>query len=158
MIIEALEGFTMHFRLAGRFIFSAIRRRLGIGDTYRVIEEHYPYYYPYNLYRHDYIRCKGLYNKWYRARFVRRDRSLSERFYHETKIWLRRKYLTTFDLECVNRRTGERFRMSTSLYHDTIRTRGELEAEAIYQITKGLPTDVDVERIIPTIMLKRSWG
>ena len=158
MIIEALEGFTRHFKWAGRFIYKAIRQGLDIHQTYRVIEEHYPYYYPWSLFSHDYRFTKGLYNKWYRARFVRKDRTLSERFYHETKIWLRRKYFTTFEMQIYNTRTGQRDIIRTSIYHDTIMKREELEREAIEQITEGLPTDIEVEWIRPVIMLKRAWG
>lgn len=97
---------------------------------------------------------------------IRRDRIISEKHYIKSDTYQRDRYLTVFEIKFRDPFTGETLTKNFGLYHENLKTRGELEQEMITHIRNNAEKYEDdniarllmnVESIKPIQAYTRGW-
>jgi len=100
----------------------------------------------------DFYKDVGLVNSaletWDRLKYVRRDAVPSASRYLPSRTILPDRYTTTIRFKALNPDTGEWHTIHKHVSHDTLRTRGELEAEAEDAFKAG-PSPWEIKDIMP---------
>jgi|GEM_PF-4461244 len=104
---------------------------------------------------HDYAIVQSSMGKWKGMKWTPHNRVIREEWYKTTKAPLPTNYQTTFKIRAIDKSTGEVKDRFVTISHDWLKTREDLEAEAV-ELMQSESEELEAIEVMPVKALKSS--
>jgi len=125
-----LEGISEKGAKVFNFLYKAAKEGLTGAETLRVLREQGLGYRTQDFYR-DFRLVKASIGKWDGMKWTPHNRVIPEEYYKPAKSPLPTNYQTVIKVRAIDKYTGEVKDRYVTISHDWLKTREDLEAEAI---------------------------
>lgn len=125
-----LEGLSERGRQVFNFLLKGAKEGLSGADVLRTLRQHGLGYNKQIFYR-DYRIVKVAQGRWDSMKWTPHNRIIPEEYYKTAKSPLRGNYMTTVKIRALDTETSEIVDRYVTIFHDRLKTREEIESEAI---------------------------